>query len=82
MAMTLAKARGEANKAFKAARAVVILGGASARSTSEGLIAVFWDILHQLAVKDKPAFIVWFEKKHTALGKELGAIRPVRMRMR
>jgi len=74
VAMTLAKARGEANKAFKAARAVVTLGGASARSTSEGLIAVFWEILRQLKGKDKILFQNWFDKKHDALGKELGAM--------
>lgn len=80
--MTLAKARTEASRAFKTAKESVLSGKVSARSTSEGLIAVFWEILHRLAVKDKPAFIAWFEKKHTALGKELGAVKPVRMRMR
>ena len=80
--MTLAKARAEANRAFKEDRTLVIAGQLSARSASEGLIAVFWDILHQLKKNDKPSFIAWFEKKHTALGKELGAVKPVRMRMR
>lgn len=71
--MTLAKARAEANKEFQMAKDVVLIGTVSARSASEGLIAVFWGILHQLKKNDKPSFIAWFEKKHVALGKELGA---------
>ena len=80
--MTLAKARAEANGAFQVARAAVILGEVSARSTSERLIAVFWDILRQLRGRDKILFQNWFDRKHDALGKELGAVKPVRMRMR
>lgn len=71
--MTLAKARAEANRAFKEARDVVLIGRLSARSASESLIAVFWEINHQLASYDKGTFLRWFEKKHEALGKELGA---------
>ena len=71
--MTLAKARATANQAFKKAGAWVIAGQLSTRSAAHDLIAVFWDILRQLKKNDKPAFIAWFEKKHAALGKELGA---------
>jgi len=71
--MTLPKARTEANRAFKEARAWVIAGQLSARSASESLIAVFWGIGRRLKGRDKILFIAWFEKKHTALGKELQA---------
>jgi len=74
--MTLAKARAEANKAFREARAVVIAGQLSARSASEGLIAVFWGIGRRLKGRDKTLFIAWFERKHDALGKEIGAKLP------
>ena len=74
MAMTLAKARAEANRAFKEARTVVIGRKVSPRSSSEGLIAVFWDILRQLKGRDKILFQNWLDKKHDALGKELGAM--------
>jgi hypothetical protein len=74
MVMTLTKARAEANKAFKEARAAVVAGTVSARSTSEGLIAVFWDILRQLKGRDKALFQKWYDRKHDALRKELGAM--------
>lgn len=76
--MTLAKARAEANQVFKEARAAVVAGTVSTRSTSEGLIAVFWEIRRQLKGRDKTLFQNWFDRKHDALGKELRAIRPVR----
>ena len=72
--MTLAKARTEANRAFNEARAAVVGRRVSPRPTSEGLIAVFWEILRQLKGKDKILFQNWFDKKHDALGKELGAM--------
>jgi len=71
--MTLAKARAEANQAFKEARSWVIAGQLSARSASESLIGVFWGIGRRLKGRDKKLFIAWFERKHAALGKELGA---------
>jgi hypothetical protein len=72
--MTLAKARAEANKAFKQARAAVVAGTVSTRSTAEGLIAIFWDILRQLKGRDKALFQKWYDRKHAALGKKLAAM--------
>ena len=78
--MTLAKARAEANKAFKTAEEAVLKNregqwphaeGISTRTAASYLIAWFWDIRRQLDVKDKIAFLAWFEKKHDALGKKL-----------
>ena len=74
MAMTLAKARAEANKGFKEARAAVAAGTVLTRSTAEGLIAVFWDILRQLKGRDKALFQKRYDRKHDALRKELGAM--------
>ena len=74
MAMTLAKARAEANKGFKEARAAVAAGTVLTRSTAEGLIAVFWDILRQLKGRDKILFQNWYDRKHDAFGKELGSV--------
>ena len=71
--MSLAKARAEANKAFKEAKESVLAGKVSARTASEGLIGAFWGISRQLKGRDKALFIAWFNKKHDALGKELGA---------
>jgi len=71
--MTLAKARAEASKAFKTAEEAVLAGGISTRTAAHDLIAVFWEINHRLASYDKGTFLRWFEKKHAALGKELGA---------
>lgn len=71
--MTLAKARVEAKAFFDEARRGVRSGARSSRRTSEELIRIFWGILDDLNKKDKAAFIAWFEKKHAALGKELGA---------
>jgi len=70
--MTLAKARAEANKAFKAAKAAVLAGELSARAASEGLIGAFWNIGRDLKGKDKATFYTWFDRKHAELGKELG----------
>jgi len=71
--MTLAKAKAAANKLFQAAKADVVAGKISARAASEGLISIFWGISRQVRRNDKPSFHAWFEKKHAALGKELGA---------
>lgn len=70
--MTLAKARAEANKAFKEAKRGVLAGEISARAASEGLIAAFWDIGRDLKGKDKTTFYAWFNKKHAQLGNEIG----------
>ena len=72
--MTLAKARAEASKAFKTAEEAVLAGGISTSTAAHDLIAVFWEILRQLKGKDKILFQKWFDKKHDALGKELGAM--------
>lgn len=70
--MTLAKARAEANKAFRAAKASVMAGEVSARTASESLIGAFWGIGRDLNAKDKATFYTWFNMKHAALGKEIG----------
>lgn len=72
--MTLAKARAEANTAFKGAKAAVLARELSPRAASEGLIAVFWDIGRELKGKDKTTFYTWFNRKHAELGKEIGML--------
>jgi hypothetical protein len=71
--MTLAKARAEANKAFKTAKESVLAGRRSARRAAEMLISVYWRLDYKLSKRDHRLFIAWFVKKHEALGKELGA---------
>jgi hypothetical protein len=71
--MTLVKARVQANICFGEVRRLVAAKKISTRSAAESLITVFWDINRQLKGRDKTLFIAWFERKHAALGKELGA---------
>ena len=73
--MTLPKARAEASRAFKEARQTVLVGSVSARTASERLITVFWNIRRQLGdMHSRDLFSRWFNKKHVALGKELSRL--------
>jgi len=80
--MTLAKARAEANKAFKAAKAAVLAGEISPRAASESLIGAFWGIGRDLKEKDKATFYTWFDRKHAELGKKLQSAHLMRQKIR